>query len=93
MEADELTRLLDLFAREGIEVWVDGGTWIYPAAGFAGRGEIVGRRVRCLTPEVQVIVHAGYELGDKDYRELRLLHDRFAVELPPKLAERVLGPN
>jgi lincosamide nucleotidyltransferase A/C/D/E len=77
----------------GVYVTDDGGTWIYPADGFAGRGEIAGRPVRCLTPEVQVIVHAGYELGDKDYRELRLLHDRFGVELPAEIAERVLGPN
>jgi hypothetical protein len=38
--------------------------------------------VRCLSPEVQVLVHAGYDLADKDYRELSLLRDRFGVELP-----------
>jgi lincosamide nucleotidyltransferase A/C/D/E len=77
----------------GVYVTDDGGTWIYPAEGFAGRGEIGGLAVRCLTPEVQVLVHDGYELGEKDYRELRLLHERFGVELPPEIAERALGPE
>jgi hypothetical protein len=49
--------------------------------GFAGRG-VAGRDVQCLTPEAQVLVHDGYVLGERDYRELRLLHDRFGVELP-----------
>ena len=47
-----------------------GGQWVYPAEGFTGTGSVAGRPVRCLTPEVQVLVHAGYELTDKDYREL-----------------------
>jgi hypothetical protein len=49
--------------------------------------------VRCLTPEVQVLVHDGYELGEKDYRELRLLHDRFGVELPETIVARVLSTD
>jgi hypothetical protein len=28
---------------------------------------------------VQVLVHAGYELTDKDHRELELLRERFGV--------------
>lgn len=68
-----------------------GGEWVYPPAGFAGRGSVAGRPVRCLSPEVQVLVHDGYELTDKDYRELYLLHERFGVELPPKYAERALA--
>jgi lincosamide nucleotidyltransferase A/C/D/E len=51
--------------------------WPYPAEGFAGVGSILGRRVRCLTPEVQVLCHAGYELDADDLRDLRALHDRF----------------
>ena len=57
----------------------DGRKWIYPAEGFSGRGNVAGRAVRCLSPAVQVLVHAGYELGEKDYRELELLRDRFGV--------------
>jgi lincosamide nucleotidyltransferase A/C/D/E len=79
-------------ARGGGVYQMGGGReWVYPQAGFEGRGSVTGRPVRCLTPEVQVLVHDGYELEDKDYRELRLLHERFGVELPEKLASRALG--
>jgi hypothetical protein len=45
-----------------------------------------GRRVRCLTPEAQVFCHAfGYELKEKDYRDMELLAERFRLELPPQL--------
>jgi hypothetical protein len=69
----------------------DGRIWVYPAQGFGGQGLIRGRPVRCLSPEVQVIVHAGYELAEKDYRELYLLHERFGVQVPDELMERVLA--
>ena len=74
----------------GVYEMDDGREWVYPAAGFAGRGSVSGRPVRCLSPEVQVLVHAGYELTEKDYLELCLLRDRFGVELPEHLLERVL---
>jgi lincosamide nucleotidyltransferase A/C/D/E len=63
----------------GVYLMDDGDEWVYPAAGFEGRGRVGEREVQCLTPEVQVLVHAGYELTDKDYRELELLHARFGV--------------
>jgi lincosamide nucleotidyltransferase A/C/D/E len=75
----------------GVYEMDDGGQWVYPAAGFAGRGRVAGRSVRCLSAEVQVLVHDGYELNEKDYRELFLLHERFAVELPPKYEQRALA--
>jgi lincosamide nucleotidyltransferase A/C/D/E len=62
--------------------------WPYPAEGFAGVGSVLGRRVRCLTPEVQVLCHAGYELDADDVRDLRALRERFQVELP----EAAQGP-
>jgi len=66
----------------GVYLMRNGREWVYPADGFAGRGTVAGREVRCLTPEVQVLVHAGYELSEKDYRELRLLRERFGVDAP-----------
>jgi lincosamide nucleotidyltransferase A/C/D/E len=74
----------------GVYQMDDGREWVYPAAGFEGRGEVAGRRVRCLSPEVQVLVHNGYELTDKDYLELYLLHERFGVFLPEQYAPRAL---
>jgi lincosamide nucleotidyltransferase A/C/D/E len=67
----------------------NGDTWVYPAKGFAGRGSVAGRPVGCLSPEVQVLVHAGYDLTEKDYRELYLLRERFGVALPEHLRESV----
>ena len=60
----------------------NGDTWTYPAAGLAGTGSIGGTRVRCLTPELQMRVHAGYELAAKDHDEIRILHERFGIVLP-----------
>ncbi len=94
---DPLGRQVDVhpvtFDAEGGGVYQmdDGNEWVYPAEGFSGRGSVNGRPVRCLSPEVQVLVHAGYELTDKDYRELYLLRERFGVDPPEGLLERVLA--
>lgn len=62
---------------------MDGGrTWAYPGEGLAGTGEIAGRSVRCLTPELQMRVHSGYEFSAKDHDEIRGLQERFGVEPP-----------
>ncbi len=68
----------------GVYVMDDGREWVYPEKGFDGTGRVHGRPVRCLSPEVQVLVHSGYELTDKDYRELELLRERFGVEVPER---------
>jgi lincosamide nucleotidyltransferase A/C/D/E len=70
----------------GLFTMGDATTWTYPARGFAGRGSVVGREVRCLTAEVQVITHAGYELDADDIADLRALRERFGVELRPEPA-------
>lgn len=75
---------------DGIYATRDGGTWPYPGRGFRGRGVIAGRGVKCLTAEVQVITHAGYELNEKDFHDLRLLRpapdvlERFGVRGDPE---------
>jgi lincosamide nucleotidyltransferase A/C/D/E len=75
----------------GVYLMDEGREWVYPAEGFSGRGSVEGRPVRCLSPAVQVLVHAGYELSEKDYRELYLLRERFGVELPEPLLEHVMA--
>jgi lincosamide nucleotidyltransferase A/C/D/E len=75
----------------GVYQMEDGTEWVYPSDGFTGRGSVDDRRVRCLSPEVQVLVHAGYELTQKDYRELYLLRERFGVEPPQALLDDVLA--
>ena len=94
---DTLGRQVDVhpvaFNAEGGGVYEldDGTEWVYPPQGFAGRGSVNETPVRCLSPEVQVLVHAGYELTEKDYRELYLLRERFGVEPPRALLGRVLA--
>ncbi len=75
----------------GVYRMEDGRDWTYPAEGFAGRGRVRGTAVRCLSPDVQVLVHAGYELAAKDYAELRLLHERFGVTLPQDVLEALVA--
>jgi len=77
-----------VFDRDGNGVYrmENGLDWIFPAAGFSGRGVIQGVSVRCLSPEVQVLCHAhGYVPTEKDLRDMELLQVRFGVELPPHL--------
>jgi lincosamide nucleotidyltransferase A/C/D/E len=61
----------------------EGAYGLYPAEGLKGEGEVAGRSVRCLTPELQVRHHLGYPPDDNDRHDLRLLAERFNVGLPP----------
>src|SRR6266496_3988832 len=77
-----------VFDRDGNGVYrmENGSDWIFPAAGFGGRGDVQGIGVRCLSPETQVLCHAqGYVLTEKDLRDMELLQVRFGVELPRHL--------
>ena len=60
----------------------NGGDAVYPADGFAGNGSIGGRSVACLTPGLLVLHHLGYQPGDKDRHNVRLLCERFGLPLP-----------
>lgn len=67
---------------DGVYLMRTGQEWSYPAAGFAGRGSVLGREVHCLSAEVQVLCHEGYELDAEDLRDLQALHEAFGVRLP-----------
>jgi len=70
----------------GVYRMENGSDWIFPAAGFSGRGVVQGVGVRCLSAETQVLCHAhGYIPTEKDLRDMELLRARFGVELPPHL--------
>lgn len=60
----------------------NGGDAIYPAGGLTVEGEIAGRKVPCLTPELLLRHHTGYEPQDKDRHNVRLLRERFRLPLP-----------
>ena len=48
---------------------------LYPAAGLRARGSIGGRAVDCLSADLQVRFHQGYDLGPNDEHDLALLHE------------------
>ena len=51
-----------------------GGEWgRYSATGLEGSGRIAGRVVPCLTAELQLAHHAGYEQDDHDRHDVRIL--------------------
>ena len=61
----------------------DGSWGLYPAEGLRGVGSIARRRVLCLTPELQLRHHLGYEPGADDHHDMLRLAERFQLELPP----------
>jgi lincosamide nucleotidyltransferase A/C/D/E len=64
----------------------DGSRALYPPPGFLGAGMIGGLPVACLTAEVQLLHHLGYDPDDVDRRDLRLLAERFGLSLPAPYA-------
>ena len=55
---------------------------MYPAASLTGTGKIEGQRVRCISPEWSVKFHSGYQVKEKDFRDVCALCKRFDIELP-----------
>ncbi len=67
----------------GVQQLQDGSSFRYPPPGFGGRGQIAGQTLPCLTPEVQMLCHVGYPPDAQDEHDVRLLHTRFGLALPP----------
>jgi lincosamide nucleotidyltransferase A/C/D/E len=59
----------------------DGSDCPYPATGF-GVGEISNEVVPCLTPQLQMAHHLGYEPSDKDRCDMAALGAAFGIQLP-----------
>ena len=67
---------------DGIYRMATGADWVFPAAGFEGRGLVDGREVRCLTADVQMLCHAhGYVPSETDFHDMRLLNARLGTGL------------
>jgi aminoglycoside-2''-adenylyltransferase len=60
---------------------------MYPSASLTGTGSINGRIVRCISPEWMVKFHSGYELREKDFRDVSALCRKFGLELPESFAQ------
>jgi lincosamide nucleotidyltransferase A/C/D/E len=62
----------------GIPAWAD-EEMVFERQDLAGEGEIAGLVVRCISPEMQVLAHAGYDLPREHRRDLELLRERMGA--------------
>lgn len=68
---------------DGLYRMENGDDWVYPASGFTGWGRILGRSVRCLTPEVLMLGHAtGYQLDAEHRADVVALSEQFELTIP-----------
>ena len=74
--------------RRDVDVWPAVETVPETAAGLAAVGLIAGVEVPCITPELQIAWHQYPEFDDLDWADLRLLSDRFGLELPARCRKR-----
>jgi lincosamide nucleotidyltransferase A/C/D/E len=54
----------------------------YPPTSLTGTGSIDGHTVRCISADYQVKSHSGYELRDKDFKNVSALCNRFGIDYP-----------
>ncbi len=54
---------------------------------FKGSGIIGGMAVRCMSAQWQMSTHSGYTLQNKDFHDIRLLHERFGIAYLPEHSE------
>jgi len=57
----------------GLQQLQDGRFGTYTAEGLTGRGSVHNRPVHCLSRDLQLRFHSGYELDDDDLRDVELL--------------------
>jgi lincosamide nucleotidyltransferase A/C/D/E len=55
---------------------------MYPAASLKGVGRIGNLSVRCISPEWMIKFHIGYDPGEKDFRDVSALCNKFKIDLP-----------
>ncbi len=66
----------------GVQQLPGGRSYRYPPEGFSSEGIIEGKALPCLSPEVQIECHLGYEPGETDRRDVLLLAERFGLAVP-----------
>lgn len=55
----------------------------YTTHALGGRGQILGRHVPCIAPDVLVTLHTGYAVDENDWHDVSLLCERFGLGVPP----------
>lgn len=66
-----------------------GSFYRYSPEGFKASGQLAGRRLPCISADVQMECHLGYDPHEKDLHDVRLLHEAFGVRLRGKYRELV----
>jgi lincosamide nucleotidyltransferase A/C/D/E len=59
----------------------------YPFDSLTGTGSINGYPVKCISQEWMVKFHTGYQLDENDYRDVKVLCQRFGIEVPSEYEE------
>jgi lincosamide nucleotidyltransferase A/C/D/E len=66
----------------GLQELQDGTFGMYTVDGLSGKGLINGVEVNCLSPELQMRFHEGFEPDENDVQDVYALHNRFGIEIP-----------
>lgn len=66
----------------GRQTGLRGEVYVYPPGSTDASGTIGGRRVRCLTPELLLRFHLGYDPRPIDRADMAALAEQFGLELP-----------
>jgi lincosamide nucleotidyltransferase A/C/D/E len=61
---------------------------LYPAADLDASGVIAGRGVRCISADLQLRFHLGWEWAETHERDLRVLARHTGIPLPPAADDR-----
>ncbi len=72
----------------GIPAWDVTEGFILTWEDLDGEGTIAGVKVPCFTPEMQMRVHSGYELPDRQIPDLEGLHRKFGLPYPKEYLYR-----
>lgn len=64
---------------------------MFPAASLTGTGKLNGYSVRCISPEYVVKFHSGYELKEKDFKDVIAICEKFKIELPKEYRKKSKG--
>ena len=66
----------------GVPVWEDPDDFIFSNQDLTTIGWIDGVAVKCITPEMQIRTHLGYQLPKEHQQDLALLHEKFGDDMP-----------
>jgi lincosamide nucleotidyltransferase A/C/D/E len=68
---------------DGIPAWDEPGNIRFTPPTLAGQGKIAGHPVQCLSAEMQLLLHTGYEIPAKQINDLARLQQKFNLQFPP----------